>query len=110
MCFTIWYGVLAPQKGELVYACGGHPPAVLLATEDSRPQPLAAAGAIVGGFPETTYSTERVQLRPGSRLYLFSDGVYELRRSDDSTVSLEQFIAEFGKPMPASRLNNIMNW
>src|SRR5262249_23568628 len=69
--FTIWYGVLELAPRQLAYACGGHPPAVLLAPRATAPQPLRAPGAIVGGFPEAAYATARVPLAAGSRVYLF---------------------------------------
>jgi phosphoserine phosphatase RsbU/P len=110
MFFTIWYGVLSLDTRELTFACGGHPPAVLVAPGASAPQRLCAPGAIVGGFPETSYASGRVPLGPGARLYVFSDGVYELKRPDGSTVSLEAFIAELARPASASKLDDILNW
>ena len=110
MFFTVWYGVLSLDTRNIVYACGGHPPAVLLVPGEATPQRLPAAGAIVGAFAETRYATVRVAFAPGSRLYVFSDGVYELARPDGSTVQLEEFVAELGKPASGSKLEEILNW
>ena len=108
MFFTIWYGVYSPGTRELAYACGGHPPAVLLAPGAVAPHPLPGAGAIVGGFPESTYATARVSLPPGARLCVFSDGVYELKRADGSTVPLSEFIAQLGRA--TMTLDDILDW
>jgi len=110
MFFTLWYGVLTVAKGELAFACGGHPPPVVLAPGETKPQCLQANGAIMGGFPETNYATERCTLARGSRVYLFSDGVYELARPDGSTVQLQEFVAELAKPVTNTKLDDIMNW
>ena len=110
MFFTLWYGVLAADTRQLAFACGGHPPAVVLPPDGMAPRCLRAAGAIMGGFPETAYSTERLTLARGSRLYLFSDGVYELARPDGSTVQLEQFVAELAHPATIPKLDDIMRW
>jgi sigma-B regulation protein RsbU (phosphoserine phosphatase) len=110
MFFTLWYGVLTVATRELAFACGGHPPCVLLEPGAATPQCLRAGGAIMGGFPETIYSTERRTLAPGTRVYLFSDGVYELARPDGSTVRLEEFVAELARPATDPKLDDIMNW
>lgn len=110
MFFTIWYGVLATDTRELKFACGGHPPAVLLDPADPGARELRAPGAIVGGFPEAKYATELRVLGPGSRLYVFSDGIYELARTDGTTMQLGEFIAELARPSPGSKLNDIMAW
>src|SRR4029434_1653344 len=57
MFFTLWYGVFSTTTRELDFACGGHPPAVLVVPNAPTPQPLSAPGAIVGGFPGAPYAT-----------------------------------------------------
>ena len=65
---------------------------------------LRAPGAIIGGFPEARYEVGRHTLAPGSRLYVFSDGVYELARDSGKTVQLEEFVAELGRSPAAANL------
>jgi sigma-B regulation protein RsbU (phosphoserine phosphatase) len=110
MFFTLWYGVVSTDSRELSFACGGHPPAVVLDPGVASPVMLRAPGAIIGGFPEARYTIGKHTLTPGSRLYVFSDGVYELARADGTTVQLEEFVAELGRPPAASKLDEIMAW
>jgi sigma-B regulation protein RsbU (phosphoserine phosphatase) len=110
MFFTIWYGVLDLETRALTFSCGGHPPAVVLEEGSVAPRELRAPGAIVGGFPEAKYPTGHCQLPPGSALYVFSDGVYELARADGTTVQAAEFVAELGRPCPGSRLDAVMAW
>ena len=110
MFFTLWYGVISTDTRELAFACGGHPPAVVLESTEAPPVMLRAPGAIIGGFPEARYTIGKHILGPGSRLYVFSDGVYELARVDGTTVQLEEFVAELGKPEGFSKLDEIMVW
>jgi len=110
MFFTIWYGVLSKGTRELKFACGGHPPAVLIHPAEPSPTLLRAPGAIIGGFPEAKYVSEQHTLMPGSRLYIFSDGIYELARAGGATVQLDEFVVELGKPAAASKLDDIMAW
>jgi phosphoserine phosphatase RsbU/P len=110
MFFTIWYGVFSTSTRDLTFACGGHPPAVALDRVKSSPALLRAPGAIIGGFPEAKYASAIRTLPPGSQLYVFSDGVYELARDNGSTVQLEEFVAELAKPVVNSKLDDIIAW
>jgi sigma-B regulation protein RsbU (phosphoserine phosphatase) len=110
MFFTIWYGVLGVDTRELVFACGGHPPAVLLSTSDSPARLLAAKGAIVGGFPEALYATGHVTLATGDCLCVFSDGIYELERADGSTAQLQDFVSASVAAPSSARLDAMLKW
>lgn len=94
--FTIWYGVYHRPSRELSYTSGGHPPAVLLADGDgdgaAQLQRLERPGLIVGAFPGTEYESATRTLEPGARLYVFSDGVYEVFGPDDSMLGLDGFL------------------
>lgn len=109
MFFTLWYGVLSTETREFTFACGGHPPAVALGP-DGTAVILRAPGPIIGGFPEARYTCGRHPWPAQGRLYVFSDGVYELARPDGTTVQLEEFIEELGRPAAASKLDELMAW
>ena len=90
MYFTAWYGVYTLSNGNLRFACGGHPPAVLVAP-DGTISNLTAKGTVVGAFPNPTYETASTEVTPGSRLYLFSDGTYEIDRPDSTMMTHQEF-------------------
>ncbi|MEM0979312.1 MAG: SpoIIE family protein phosphatase [Cyanobacteria bacterium P01_H01_bin.58] len=93
--FTIWYGVYNRAKRQLLYASAGHPPAVLVTTHVNQPQtiePLKTSGLPVGMLPDTKYQWQRCHIPASSRLYLFSDGIYEIQQSDNSIMGLDDFI------------------
>ena len=80
--FTIWYGVYNRATRELSYASAGHPPAMLVSPATvSGPatlSPLRTPGMPIGMMPEATYQWERCSVAKGGRLYVFSDGIYEI--------------------------------
>ena len=90
MYFTGWYGVYNRATGTLHFASGGHPPAVLIAP-DGGVRHLASKGAVIGAFPKAVFETKSVLVSPGSRLYLFSDGAYEVDRPDGPMMTHEEF-------------------
>ncbi|TVQ45378.1 MAG: response regulator [Gloeocapsa sp. DLM2.Bin57] len=94
--FTIWYGVYNRKNHSLVYASAGHPPAVLIATDDYGSvveKHLITRGASIGFFPESEYRQETCVITPQSRLYVFSDGIYEIDRNPGEFWNLKQFIS-----------------
>ena len=108
MYFTGWYGVYSRTTGILRYASGGHPPAVLIAP-DGDVQHLAAKGAVVGAFPKASYETKSATVVAGSRLYLFSDGTYEVDRPDGSMMSFEEFSSLLADPKRPPGLESIVS-
>ena len=94
--FTIWYGIADLTQATLRYAGGGHPPAVLRAPGCTNPK-LAASGPPVGCFARVNYPTLEVPLRFPTELYLFSDGVFETRRQQE-TASLDRLVDFLVRP------------
>lgn len=91
MYFTIWYGVYDTATRTIQHASGGHPPAILLkpgARGDSIEQ-LLASGMLIGGMPDMTYRTGTAEVPPGSRLFVYCDGAYEIKRRDGSMIDFD---------------------
>jgi sigma-B regulation protein RsbU (phosphoserine phosphatase) len=90
MYFTAWYGVYSPDTRCLRYGSGGHPPALLVPPEGGRFQELATGGMIIGGMPDLEFESDEREVAPGSALYVFSDGAYEVFKPDGSEMTLEE--------------------
>jgi serine phosphatase RsbU (regulator of sigma subunit) len=95
--FTIWYGVYQPASGRLDYSSGGHPPAVLV-DAGGNAQLLKAKGRAIGFRPDVAFARETVFVPNDSRLYLFSDGAYEVERPDGTMMRLEDLIHFISRP------------
>jgi sigma-B regulation protein RsbU (phosphoserine phosphatase) len=98
MYFTIWYGVYDRRTRELAWAGGGHPPAFLLRGGELRS--LDSTTFMVGAMDDYDAPTLRTTLAPGDRLYLFSDGVFELHLRDGGIWGLDRLEA-FVRAAPA---------
>jgi serine phosphatase RsbU (regulator of sigma subunit) len=96
--FTIWYGVYDNSTRQLEYASAGHPPAILIAEEGRRIEKLKARGSIVGINSYATYQSHVSILPSPSRLFLFSDGTFEIRRPDGSMLDFDEFVAVLAQP------------
>jgi sigma-B regulation protein RsbU (phosphoserine phosphatase) len=92
--FTIWYGVYNRANRQLLYASAGHPPAILVSRTgaSNTVERLRTPGMPVGMLPEANYGWQRCHVPPNSRLYLFSDGIYEIIQTDETLLGLDAFV------------------
>ena len=79
--FTMVYGVLHLPTGRLDYVSSGHPPLLRLPAEGG-PEFHGDGSFPIGFVPDVTYEQRSLQLQPGDRLFLYSDGVPEAMDRD----------------------------
>jgi serine phosphatase RsbU (regulator of sigma subunit) len=96
MFVTVFYGILDPATGRLVYANAGHNPPYLLKRQNSsklsslpksqslpkpkdtpEPQGLRNTGMPLGILEEASWEAKTVELAPGAVLILYTDGITE---------------------------------
>jgi serine phosphatase RsbU (regulator of sigma subunit) len=100
--FSIWYGVYRPSARRLKYAAAGHHPALLVSGETShrgRIESLAARGPSLGIAPGAVYRGEECVLPAPSRLFLFSDGTFEIGRPDGTMMEFDAFLDVLSAPV-----------
>ena len=88
---TVFYGVLDERTGRFVYANGGHNPPILV--DSTGATPLATTGGVaLGMFDGLDYADAHVDMEPGARLVLFSDGVTEAFNDDDEAFGDDRLL------------------
>ena len=75
---TFFYGLLDGRARRLTYTNAGHN-APLLVRHDGTVLRLDTGGAVLGVFPDWKYEEAQIELVPGDRLLLFTDGVSEVQ-------------------------------
>lgn len=78
--FTFMYGVLDTATGEFRFVAAGHP-GPLVVRADGAVSVEEVAGQPVGLLPHASYEESRLQLQPGDRLYMFTDGLTEQKNA-----------------------------
>ncbi|HEX7182308.1 MAG TPA: PP2C family protein-serine/threonine phosphatase [Thermoanaerobaculia bacterium] len=73
---SIFYAVLTPETGAMEFVCAGHP-FPLLRREDGTVEELGCGGLPLGMRNNLTFTCERVEVRPGDVLLLYTDGLAE---------------------------------
>jgi phosphoserine phosphatase RsbU/P len=95
MFFTIWYGVYNIKDRSMIYCSGGHPPALLMTGESRKSaelQELTTGGMIIGGMPDVTFSNKKIVVERFGELFIFSDGAFELKKTDGAMLRFEEFV------------------
>lgn len=83
--FTVWYGVYDRRDRTLRYGAAGHPPPLLFPGGEM----LEGSGVVTGVLPDADYAVYERVLEPGSRLYVFTDGAYEIPDDAGELLAIE---------------------
>lgn len=75
--FTIWVGVWQCSTRLLRYATAGHPGSIVV-KKDRSSVVLGERSWPIGFSHDEVYGTDSITVNPGDRMYLFSDGIYEV--------------------------------
>jgi sigma-B regulation protein RsbU (phosphoserine phosphatase) len=80
MCMfaTLFFGVLDPKNGKLIYINGGHE-AVFVVGQNGVKESLLSTGPAVGTFHGAQFEYKEIQLQPGEILFAYTDGVIDAR-------------------------------
>lgn len=100
---TMFFSVLDPATGSLVYVNGGHNPPLLVDADGGTPRPLEVTGPAVGVLPDCTFTLGYAHLDPGDTLFVFTDGVPEARCPDGRFLGDDRVVELLSAPAPSGR-------
>jgi sigma-B regulation protein RsbU (phosphoserine phosphatase) len=109
--FTIWYGVFNKKRRDLLYSSAGHPPAILLNGVDSghlEIVQLKTPGTMIGAIEDAEYVNETVQVKDFNKLFVYSDGTFEIFMPDGKMLDFSEFIKIITTP-ENNKLPNLEN-
>jgi phosphoserine phosphatase RsbU/P len=115
MFFTIWYGVYDVATRSIRHASGGHPAALLLKPDQNGTdlvEHLRCPGMLVGAMPAVSYKSDTTHVPENSRLFVFSDGAYEIARPDHTRLDFDDDFVPYllrngrGANVP----QDVLNW
>jgi hypothetical protein len=95
--FTMWYGVYDAKTRQLVFAAAGQHAALMVPSDRSHAIAVGNRNTVIGAMPDVIYNEATVEVPPGSTIYLFSDGVFEIIDTAGqqwSIANLERVILE----------------
>ena len=89
--FTMIYGIIDRTIGQVRLCQAGHPHPVLVRST-GQAEAIGQNGFPVGILPDLDYSSFQLQLSPGDRLILYSDGITGCMNAEDEEYSLARLI------------------
>ena len=93
--FTMWYGVYERSQRKLIYANAGHPQGILISGTPENPQiqELPSLDMPIGFFPDVDYASSELLIAPDSKLFICSDGIFEVLQENDKIWGMPKFFA-----------------
>jgi sigma-B regulation protein RsbU (phosphoserine phosphatase) len=92
MFVTVWLGILEISTGRITAANAGHEYPAL--KKGSRFELLKDAhGFVIGGMPGMKFREYDIQMAPGDKLFLYTDGVPEATDKEEKMFGTERMLA-----------------
>ncbi|MCM1320885.1 MAG: PP2C family protein-serine/threonine phosphatase [Bacteroides sp.] len=96
MFFTVWYGVYDIASRKLRFSSAGSPPAFLF-FPSAEAEKISTNGAIIGADEDFIYKNDERDIPPDSKLYVFSDGIFEIQDKNGCMMAQDTFFTELKK-------------
>jgi phosphoserine phosphatase RsbU/P len=90
---TLFYGVYDAATRTIRYVNCGHPSAVLVRATGEF-EPLDASATVLGAFKDRGFEERSVEMHPGDRVVLFSDGFSEAQMDAMTEEKSDQWAVE----------------
>ena len=92
MFVTVWLGILELSTGKLTYSNAGHEYPAIKNGDGKFELIKERHGFIVGGMEGMKYREGSMLIKPGTRIFLYTDGVPEATAEDGSMFGLDHMM------------------
>ena len=97
MFVTVWIGILEISTGKLTAANAGHEYPAIKQTGEKFELLKDKHGFVVGGMKGIKYKEYEVQMEPGSKIFLYTDGVPEAKDAEDNMFGTDRMVDALNK-------------
>lgn len=97
MFVTVWLGILDLSDGTLITANAGHEYPIIKNPGGSFELFKDKHGFVIGGMNGIKYKETSFKLQPGSKLFVYTDGVPEANNQSGEQYGTERFIRALNK-------------
>ncbi len=102
MFVTVWVGILEISTGKLTAANAGHEYPALKRADGDFELFRDRHGLVIGAMAGLRYKEYELQLMPGDKLFVYTDGVPEATAADNSMFGKERMLAALNEDAAAS--------
>lgn len=110
MFVTVWLGIIELSTGKLVSANAGHEYPIIMNAGGFFEVFKDKHGFVIGGLPGIRYIESEVVLKPGAKLFIYTDGIPEATDGAGNMFGLERTAASLNDSKdgdPQSIIDNI---
>ncbi len=99
-----------PEQQKLIYASAGHQPPILIRKSGFHHHVLDTEGYFLGAFNDGEYEEKEIDINKGDRLFLYTDGLIDIRDKNNKQIDFKQFYREIlkNKDMDIEQLSNYL--
>lgn len=110
MFVTIWYSILEISTGTLTAVNAGHEYPFVYRAKSGFSMLRDPHGVVVGGLEGIKYKSYEIQLEPGDRIFVYTDGVAEAKSNDNSMFGTDRLLDILNQPVqsPKDILSNVL--
>ncbi len=101
MFVTVWLGILELSTGKLTAANAGHEYPAFKNASGQFELVKDKHGFVIGGIDGARYKEYELQMEPGSKLFLYTDGVPEATDAEQTLFGTERMLAALNKKADA---------
>ena len=102
MFLTAWLGILEISTGKLVAANAGHEYPIIRNEDGYFDRLNDKHGMLLGEFPDMKYENYEIQLKRGSKIFLYTDGLAEATDENNAMFGIDRAIRALNKNPEAS--------
>lgn len=102
MFVTVWLGILELSTGKLVAANAGHEYPAILHAGGKFELFKDPHGFVVGGMDGVRYKEYELMIEPGSKLFLYTDGVPEATNAKEELFGTERMVEALNEDTDAA--------
>ena len=109
MFVTVWLGILEISTGRLTCANAGHEYPVFKRPDGSYELYKDRHGFVIGGMEGVKYREYEIQLEPGAKLFVYTDGVPEATNADNELFGTNRMMAALNARPDAAPMEVLKN-
>ena len=109
MFVTVWLGILEISTGKLTAANAGHEYPILKHRDGRFEVVKDRHGFVIGGLEGSVYTDYELQLEPGAKLFLYTDGLTEATNADKQMFGIERITKALNSDPEAEPIDVLAN-
>ena len=109
MFVTVWLGILELSTGKLTAANAGHEYPTIKRPDGSFEIYKDRHGFVIGGMEGAKYREYELQLEPGAKIFVYTDGVAEATNKDNELFGTERMLDALNRQPDVAPLQMLRN-